>query len=68
VTSSPGDDRILPEAVADGTVPDADLATQEVGAKVEADEADVLEQRQPAVTEEELEAEESAAEPDEEDV
>lgn len=67
MTSGPGDDRILPEAVADGTVPDADLATEEVGAKVEADEADVLEQHQPAVTEDDLEAEESALEPDEED-
>jgi hypothetical protein len=65
--SGPGDDRILPEEVVDGTVPDADLATEEVGAKVEADEADLLEQRQPAVTEEDLEAEESAQGLDEED-
>jgi hypothetical protein len=66
--SGSGNDRILPEPLVDGTVPDPDLATEEVGAKVEADEADVLEQRQPAVTDEELEAEESASEPDEEDV
>jgi hypothetical protein len=59
-------ERILPEEVADGTVPDPDLATTEVGAKVEADEGDLLEQRHDAVTEEDLEAEEFEVDAEEE--
>jgi hypothetical protein len=60
------DDRILPDEVADGTVPDPDLATTEVGAKVDADEADLLEQKHDAVTEEDLEAEEFEVEAEDE--
>ena len=66
MTSGTGDDRILPEEVADGTVPDTDLATTEVGAKVEADEGDLLEQHHDAVSEEDLEAEEFELETEEE--
>lgn len=54
-----GDDRILPPEVADGTVPDADLATTEIGAKVEADEADLLEQSHDAVSDDDFATEES---------
>ena len=61
-----GDDRILPDEVADGTVPDPDLATTEIGAKVDADEADVLEQTQVAVSDEDFDAEESELETEEE--
>ena len=65
--SMAGDDRILPEEVADGTLPDPDLATTEVGAKVDADEADVLEQSHVAVSDDDFEAEESVQESEEYD-
>lgn len=65
--SMAGDDRILPAEIADGTVPDPDLASTEVGAKVEADEADVLEQRHVAVTDDDFDAEESVQESEEYD-
>ena len=68
MTFAAGDDTIMPPELADGTVPDADLATEEVGAKVEADEADVLEQRQAAVSDDDLDAEESVQKEEEYEV
>jgi hypothetical protein len=64
--SMAGDDRVLPDEVADGTVPDPDLATTEIGAKVDADEADVLEQSHVAVSDDDFDAEESELEVEEE--
>ena len=56
---STDDERLVPTDLGDGTVPDADIATDEVGARTDADEADILEQSEAAVSDDLLEDEEA---------